>query len=399
MSVLGQMLNNSYTKEEKVVSIEEFSNAVMEYEELVTETMLDSNALISAEQFVNVASNYIETVPSNVSVESLNVNTNVLCSTLGISTEDVFGDNLSVESIGSFITKVYESIKLLFKKIINSIKKIVVKVMVILNGIGEKAKKLKKALKVGDKIAANSISEEEAKNFNKFYSAIAAIKNTSTFSGTLPVELMNFYKTKVPENLKKGISVIDKMREFITENKAEEGDMFNKLLMRLYREPLPKNIDYEYEDEAHTSVFAVSAIGTKVKMIEVHTNEYGIHLKVISASVEDELDGDIKVMEKSKLIKLLDLIESNAKGLKNYSNNRLSEINKLQKELDKLAEAKSTGSSVKKIVLKLKASVGTNSRALVAGAYLDSIVGYDKSIRKAYSFAKVNANYYNINEL
>jgi len=93
---------------------------------------------------------------------------------------------ISNEGVKDFLTKLYASIKLLFKKIGNSIKKIVVKLVVAMNGVEKAAKKLKDSLKeVGDDdTTTKKMSDKDIKTWNKYFSAIAYRPGTAL--ATLP---------------------------------------------------------------------------------------------------------------------------------------------------------------------------------------------------------------------
>jgi len=281
-----------------------------------------------------------------------------------------------------------------------------------MNGVEKAADKLLKSLKgAGSTPKKSKLDEKDAKNWNKYFTAIAKLtnkKNANEAAG----ELINFYKTIVDTNLNKASTELINLGGVIAASKEDDSavkkavnDLSGKMdkidsEAKLHWGEFDKNDDNDV-------IIPINAVDNIVKGIIVsfedgkEKNTKEVKFKMGRISTKDILDDDIAVLVKTGNGGLEDRINSLktfAKGLKGFSDRRIKEIDAMYKELEKQASDKSTN-AINKFLLKQKASFGTNVRALVAGVYLDAIFSYSSASKKLLAYLRNHADMYKVTEL
>jgi len=407
--------------------------------DIAREAMMDATAMDAAQNAVNALNakianeEYLLANPEKITTETVVLaqeSYRSVAAILGANVEDIEGvvshesiENspitalqVSHEGVKDFIVKLYESIKLLFKKIANAIKKVVVKLVVAMNGVEKAAKKLQDKLKKNNTSTPKekNLKEKDAKVWNKYFQAIAKLSDKDNVHDAAK-ELLNFYTTILDSNLNNAANAIikigesfEKTGEHVTDSKAlnDELDSINKkishdVIKYSWRASVLEVLDMD-EDE---NIIIINPVNDKVKGIIIKIekndddNKKKIDLKFKVGNITIKSDGitsdDVPATNPNELLTTL---ISAAKGLKGFSDRRIKEIDAMYKELDKLADQKGTN-VVNKFLLKQKASFGTNIRALVAGAYLDSVLGYSSATKKVLAYCRDQADMFSANEL
>jgi len=328
-----------------------------------------------------------------------------------IESSPITAMQVSHEGVKDFIVKLYESIKLLFKKIANAIKKVVVKLVVAMNGVEKAAKKLQDKLKKNNTSTPKekNLKEKDAKVWTKYFQAIAKLSGEDNVHEAAK-ELLSFYTTTLDSNLNNAVTEIIKNGESFEKyfEKADDSLAFNiavgllneKVIKYSWKTTVKDILDIN-EDE---NIIIINPVNDKVKGIIIVTEKsddddkkVNLKFKVGNITIKSEAitGDDVPATNPSGLLTIL---ISAAKGLKGFSDRRIKEIDAMYKELDKLADQKGSN-AVNKFLLKQKASFGTNIRALVAGAYLDSVLGYSSATKKVLAYCRDQADMFSANEL
>ena len=411
--------------------------------DIAREAMMDATAMDAAQSAINALDaklaneEYLLANPEKITTETVvlaHESYRGVAAILGANIEDIEGVvshesiesspitalQVSHEGVKDFIVKLYESIKLLFKKIANAIKKVVVKLIVALNGVEKAADKLLKSLKgASDTPKKSNLEDKEVKVWNKQFALFIAL-NSSIKSDEFVAGVVEIYN-KLDNTLVKNIDILEDTAEDIlnnlnkektdtedtmyrTKSKTKLAELKNKLNEIAGKIKNFNDLKKALNVEDAIFVLPLTCTGTSIKTIVVEKNDdekvtqnniYSV--KSLKVTVENELE-TISVISKENLIKNIGSLKSFAKGLKGFSDRRIKEIDAMYKELDKLADQKSSN-VVSKFLLKQKASFGTSIRALVAGAYLDSVLGYSSASKKLLAYLRDHASMYKTTEL
>jgi hypothetical protein len=276
-----------------------------------------------------------------------------------------------------------------------------------MNGVEKAAKKLKDSLsKSSDTAKESKLKEKDAKVWNKYFTAI---NKYNTVKMNFDNKLITWYTanengvTTLNGVLLKAMEIIDGYKEIsgdVTKAKGEIKKKFNKLVGEGAMNKAGVS-GFNTNDEK-ALYLPITFVNDKAKCIEVNMNDDDenpdVKFKITTITTNETLDGDVAVIAKTDLNTKIESLVTMAKGLKSFSDKRIKEIDDLYKELDKMADNKGSN-AVDKILLKMKASYGTNVRALVAGAYLDSVLGYSAATKKLLAYYRDHAAMYNNNEL
>ena len=330
-----------------------------------------------------------------------------------LSTEDVHASpaaslTMSNEGAKEFLEKVYKAAKLIVAKIVNKLKKLIVKVVVVMDGTNKKAAALLKTVK-GSKAAKPSsklFSESEAKTIIKRgYSPFIIVRPTSTELAT--GNDIKSYGKNVNTNLTKVLTVVDKYREAF--NTADDRATLNKFTTTVteLKEGAEKELGgyvAGLEDDAFISLYSVGST-VRVATFSLPNSDkdatddeildsiakFKIAGKTVKLDVFDDIDADkLAVVSKADLESTLGDIVTSSKDIKKFSDARMKEIGKLEKEMDQYAKD-SSGSALKN---KFAGNAINISRTLVTSLYLDAILAYVSVNRNLLASAKLTASKY-----
>jgi len=292
---------------------------------------------------------------------------------------------ISQEGAKDFLKKVVESIKAIFRKVMNAAKKLYVKLVVAMNGTAKKAQKLQKYLDKDLKDATAEKSKFEEKESEKLRKLTIAVdgSNANIFKIS-DHEKVLAAMGKLVDVRKKYIDDVEALDsnadDFTTKKSALSGalgtDMDNALtsLEILDKDSLESKTNYSASEDK-VKVAATSTNGKVLRVIEVSFDDDTVNLKAKTLTVDtsDVSTDKMDVKDKTAVVNELKQIVTDAKGFGKVKDSAMKFIEKSNKELDKTA-SKSAEGKFGYVINKLKAGQATMLRDLAVTAALNSVL-------------------------
>jgi hypothetical protein len=302
---------------------------------------------------------------------------------------------VSIDGAKDFLKKIYESIKAIFRKIINAGKKLFVKLMVVIDGTASKAKKLGK---VADKLTgtAEDFDEKQAKSIAYRFGAqfaiegkkapqIADIVNAAAAGKDTVQAVVDTLQasTQTPTAVSKETN--DKYKDVITKTLKQSKGSITQTASEL-----GAISNYEAPDASgDVECSVVNKKGLSFKVVEsyiANNDAKDVVLKVKTLSVSKDYFSGISSMTaptKTQVQAIIGAVIVDAKNFSKYSSGVMKVIDSVNSALDKSAKEEAGNY----VVNKLKAGNITLQRDLVVSLGLDSVMAYMAGTKAALSIA------------
>ena len=316
---------------------------------------------------------------------------------------------VSNENMLDALRKTIDAVALIFKRIINSFKKIISKVAVYVNKTEARLVKLQTAIKSSKvtKPTARVLTEKDELIVKKAYGGVVVVGLATQSIGD-----------HIDDAIRNVDTIIGQFREFVDElGEAEIGDesqrsnkvksasktLLNKLNARTNLVMAPQIEDIIKEDHEDKVVFPVFPKGNVIKCLALSNygdltdkdisveDVRGIKLSVISLTIDlDDLPKMSEIYSINDISRLTKNSITSAKKLPAFAKSRYRAISKLEKDLSDLAKSQ-TGST---IINKLRASWANTTGNVITGMHVDSVFAYIKGINGALTVLKTHFKYY-----
>ena len=322
---------------------------------------------------------------------------------------------ISIENDKNFLTKVIDSIKAIFRKVMNAAKKLYVKLVVAMDGTAKKAKKLKKHIEKdldGSTKTKNTFDEKKSEKLYKLL-AIEHLDGLTIAGGTDKIStntLDSLNKlledtTKVTEKeadkapsdkgdnntsneakpTDNAVNNVDNEKADVVKNKLSSSTMLDI-------SKLEKAFNYSPAGE-DTKFFATSYSNTKLHGIEVYKDDesYKIKTRTLMAETSNLPTSDLAVKELGTVGSELDSIINTAKGFKSTKDASMKFITAADKALDKIANS---GSKLSYIANKIKAGQATLIRDITVTCALNVVLDEVKYTKAKLASANSHVGMY-----
>ena len=423
---------------EEIASEEAYTDALSIESEIKSDIIAMSQAQVASERIEEQISHeaYLLDNPESINSDCVTLSQEALTTTamlLGADTSTLL-NSVSQESINNdpvramelahegpvdFLVKVVNAIKGIFRKVMNSAKKLYVKLVVAMDGTAKKAQKLKtfvdKQLK-GRTPSKSMFSDDESEKMRKTYPALyTGFSKQHYVSYEANVAVIDNYVSILLGHT----AALDKLNpddpNFANQkSKINKNYSMRKKAALTKLKPIPASVaekifDYNpTEDNANVAITSISP--KRAHMIEFYLDddssdpEEGINAKFVlkakTASFETDSmpDGKIKVRSTQELSKDLEGVIRMAKALPGVKNMAMSFIAKADKALDLLAKTTSTG-KFSYMVKKIKAGEATKLRDMAVTNVLNTVLDAVKMSKADYSDASKHIDAYGYGEM
>jgi len=307
---------------------------------------------------------------------------------------------LSLEKEKSFLTKVIDSIKAIFRKITNSVKKLYAKMIVSMDGTVKTATKLKKHIQknLKDSDGKDTFTDKESEYLKKHtYIKDTIIKNKNKVFVNGAMNVVNSVNDMVTMD-ENSNDVIAKL-----ESEHGEGPELEKLILdELFKlqtkkakyfkkfkatnaNDLEELFGFDIPDAKNGFVtpYITSYSVNKVRVVYTYTAEADgvdgedidyIKIATINVTNPDIADGKVSVMSIKDMETMLDELIVKGKALPKLEKNSSKAIANANKALDKEAKKASMGNKLNYVVNKLKAGNLTMLRDMTVTTLLNAVM-------------------------
>jgi len=350
-------------------------------------------------------------------------------STESMTSAPVQSMEVTTEGFTSTTKKIYEGIKMFFKRIALSIKKIVVKLVVAMNSSAKKAEKMLKNFRA-DKNKQTKETKLEGKAseptakldlINKFFkgSGLDATKLSANMEATTEFADKS---TKDMDKLKAGIAGILKAGDDTTARAEAFVMAFDEMTGAVPKAALngravslPNANPYggdEFDDEVpsdavdkRTSIYPVFYKGTTVTAVcfygteiddddkdsaQAKVNSYKYKVIKLDLAKEADLPNHVDVWSTSVIETRLGKLKSAGKKIKAIGERRISSVNKLLKAIDKHVSGETGPTFINRYI----SSEFSRLRMLVANLYIWSALAEVSNVRSELSVVAKHISMY-----
>lgn len=363
--------------------------------------------------------------------------------TESIQSSPVSSLEVTTEGIKDTAKKIYEAVKNIFKKIGLTIKKLAAKLVVALDGVGKKAEKMLKNIKAdsGATASETKLSSKDSSKIMNSLAAVTALKMALSSKGE-PNKVLADNMNAIAKFTDDVGSDITKFEEALAGTNKDDKDS-DRVTAALAATSFD-SVKYQYiksvsasggqsgkapelpgatniPDASADKLDGVDAEGD-IRFYPTYAKGKYIHGVVLYAEkIEDDdkdnvasmankvkyanarwditaednfPDEDLKVMSKGELETLLKDLKPASKKLKSFSDARMANIDKVMKQIDKVATKKSGLSMFNR----LASSEFNKIRMVAAGNYVASIFAMAAVNKADLRKAAIHWSMYNTND-
>ena len=313
---------------------------------------------------------------------------------------------VSQEGAKDFLKKVIESIKAIFRKVMNSAKKLYVKLVVAMDGTSKSAIKLKKYILKDLKDA----KAKEANFSDKVAKKLRTIVYTNSITGLSAVDTE--IATAAISKIMDAQIAADKDMDAISEDldaaaltAAEDGvrKTFNENVNKLIKGLVILDTSVAEDNFSYTApsdsvkLFVTSHSGTKVRVLELNTADDKSTVKVKTLTMDASNVGDSKYpvpvsAKDTTIITSLDSVIEKSKKFGKTKDIAMKAIEQANKVLDKLAKTKGGDTKIGYMKNKFAAGNATLLRDLTVTALLNSVLDEVKLTKAKLSVVKIKVS-------
>lgn len=349
-----------------------------------------------------------------------------VCTTESIQASPVNALDVTTESIKSTAKKVWNAIKMVFQRIGLAMKKLVVKLVVVMNRTGKKAEKMLKNFKAdkaatpkegkltgkdGDRaqklgMAMKLVNDEFKVTADEMKANMAAIVDfaDSTSDDAEGLQALVDAKAAAKDNPAALVASIftiallkDKLKSpkavaLFTGSAVKLGSGTKAATGSVAKKSIDDHLSGDVESESRSVLYPLYVKGVHVicalfymEKLEDDDKENAIaalraqkyQIVRIDASEDVDLKDDIPVMSRGEIEAKLTEAKKASKQLDSASKKAMTSIDKLMKQIDKVAAKKSGPAFLNRFIK----SEYSSMRVLVANTYLDSVLAMASDVR------------------
>lgn len=314
-----------------------------------------------------------------------------------VEEDPVLAKDLAVEGFKDTVKKLYNSVKLAFKKLVVLAKSLIAKVITLMDGSEKEAKSFLKVLdnQKERKPKQTNLTDKHAKTHRDFF------YSTEVFLGNKKYIYIALNKSL--ETVKK---IVEDLRQAaMDEDKANKID-FNRMRQRSdfkRMEDVNTKLGEETDDDTLTlplyavnkyiRTFSIKAPGIDDGVDGEEKMKSLAELKLSAKTIKvdnSDIDEKVKVMSLKEIKDMTKDAYYSAKDAKKYSRDTDKLIKDGVRDIDQLAR----DSDQNKYLHRMKSNMMNNLRVVTHGVYVTSIMDYAKANKDRLSGAKMHYDYY-----
>ena len=335
---------------------------------------------------------------------------------------------VTTEGFKSTAKNIYEGIKMFFKRIALSLKKIVVKLVVAMNGSGKKAEKMLKNFKAdkNKRLSETKLEGKASEPTAKLDLINEFLKDSGLDAAKLSanMEAITAFADESSEDmdkLKAGIEAYLKAGDDAAKSSAVDNainsmsGVVHKAAMSLGKVALTGANEYageEFKDEVpsdavagRTSIYPVFYKGTTVTAVcfygteiddedkdsaQAKVNSYKYKVIKLDLAKEADLPDHVDVWSTSVIETRLGNLKSAGKKIKAMGEKRIASVNKLLKAIDKHVSGRTGFTFINRYI----SSEFSRIRMLVANLYISSALAEVSNVRHELSVVAKHISMY-----